>query len=53
MSYEGANPAPEANVVSVTVTHTYQTDDVTGNRIQAGDKANYGTYYKADTYVIA
>ncbi|MBU7561950.1 KxYKxGKxW signal peptide domain-containing protein [Weissella cibaria] len=53
VAYEGANPAPEANVVSVTVTHTYQTDDVTGNRIQAGDKANYGTYYKADTYVIA
>ena len=53
VAYEGANPAPEANVVSVTVTHTYQTDDVTGNRIQADDKANYGTYYKADTYVIA
>ncbi|MCQ9619891.1 KxYKxGKxW signal peptide domain-containing protein [Weissella cibaria] len=53
VAYEGANPAPESNVVSVTVTHTYQTDDVTGNRIQAGDKANYGTYYKADTYVIA
>ncbi|MHB9627584.1 mucin-binding protein [Weissella cibaria] len=53
VAYEGANPAPEANVVSVTVTHTYQTDDVTGNRIQAGDKANYGTYYKTDTYVIA
>ena len=53
VAYEGANPAPETNVVSVAVTHTYQTDDVTGNRIQAGDKANYGTYYKADTYVIA
>ncbi|MGL5688414.1 MAG: mucin-binding protein, partial [Weissella cibaria] len=53
VTYEGATPAPEANVVSVAVTHTYQTDDVTGNRIQVGDKANYGTYYKADTYVIA
>ena len=53
VTYEGATPAPEANVVSVDVTHTYQTDDVTGNRIQAGDKANYGAYYKADTYVIA
>ncbi|WP_446001747.1 hypothetical protein, partial [Weissella confusa] len=38
-----------------TVTHTYQIDEVTTDRIQAADSAKYvaDANYKADTYAVA
>ncbi|MCT0954103.1 hypothetical protein EFL41_11330, partial [Weissella cibaria] len=53
VTYEGANPAPATNVVTVTVNHTYQTDKVTGARIQATAKDAYVTDYQPDTYTVA
>ncbi|MCT0021696.1 mucin-binding protein [Weissella cibaria] len=53
VTYEGANPAPATNVVTVTVNHTYQTDKVTGARIPATAKDAYGTDYQPDTYTVA
>ena len=53
VTYEGANPAPATNVVTVTVNHTYQTDKVTGARIQATAKDAYVKDYQPDTYTVA
>ena len=53
VTYEGANPAPATNVVTVTVNHTYQMDKVTNMRIQATAKDAYVTDYQPDTYTVA
>ena len=53
VTYEGANPAPATNVVTVTVNHTYQMDKVTNTRIQATAKDAYVTDYQPDTYTVA
>ncbi|UOX37359.1 mucin-binding protein [Weissella cibaria] len=53
VTYEGANPAPATNVVTVTVNHTYQMDKVTNTRIQATAKDAYVMDYQPDTYTVA
>ncbi|MGL4537350.1 MAG: mucin-binding protein, partial [Weissella cibaria] len=53
VTYEGANPEPKSNKATVTITHTYQTDNVTKQRIQAIAKDAYGADYVADTYAAA
>ena len=55
VTYEGVKPAQAASEKTATVTHTYQTDEVTDDRIQAADSAKYAddAKYKADTYAVA
>ncbi|WP_280952951.1 mucin-binding protein [Weissella confusa] len=55
VTYEGVKPAQAASEQTATVTHTYQIDEVTTNRIQAADSAKYAAdaKYKADTYAVA
>ncbi|MEE0002052.1 MAG: hypothetical protein UFS73_05355 [Weissella confusa] len=55
VTYEGVKPAQAASEKTATITHTYQTDEVTNDRIQAADSAKYAddAKYKADTYTVA
>ncbi|TGE79908.1 mucin-binding protein [Weissella confusa] len=55
VTYEGVEPAQAVSEQTATVTHTYQIDEVTTDRIQAADRAKYAAdaKYKADTYAVA